>query len=92
MPDITIDELKHQWERDPIWDIEDSEGFEDHRDELLAFRLQKEQEWRDESERLLRDKAERLGIPDNLTLARYIETLEYNLIRLEGRIAHLEDR
>ncbi len=92
MPDITIDELKYQWERDPIWDIEDTEGFEEHHDELLAFRLQKEQEWRDDSERLLREKAERLGIPDNLTLARYIETLEYNLIRLEQRIVRLEDR
>ncbi|PZO26181.1 MAG: hypothetical protein DCE86_14885, partial [Flavobacteriaceae bacterium] len=34
-----IDELKKQWLYDPIWDIEETEGFEEFRDELLAWRL-----------------------------------------------------
>lgn len=41
-----IEELKMSWCADPCWDIEDTEEFEAHREELLAYRLQKEQEWK----------------------------------------------
>lgn len=37
--------LKLDWKRDPCWDIEETEGFEAHRDELLAFRKKQEQKW-----------------------------------------------
>lgn len=47
---IAIDELKQQWLHDPCWDIEDTEGFESQRDELLAFRLSHEAKWRAEAE------------------------------------------
>jgi hypothetical protein len=40
-----IEQLKKSWAADPIWDIEDSEGFEEHRDELAKFHLQKRVEW-----------------------------------------------
>jgi hypothetical protein len=31
--------LKAKWQADPrFWDIEDTEGFEEHREELIAFR------------------------------------------------------
>lgn len=42
-----LDYLKLSWERDPNWDIEETEGFEEYRDELLAFRQQKEREWKE---------------------------------------------
>ncbi len=42
-----IQKLKESWLRDPCWDIEDTKGFEDHKEELLAFRKQKEAEWED---------------------------------------------
>lgn len=32
-----IDALKANWLLDPHWDIEDTPGFEEHRDELVAF-------------------------------------------------------
>jgi len=32
-----VDELKRQWKRDPIWDIEETEGFEEYREELIEF-------------------------------------------------------
>lgn len=32
-----IEDLKAQWIKDPIWDIEDTEGFEDYRNDLLNF-------------------------------------------------------
>jgi len=37
-----IEKLKESWLHDPCWDIEDTEGFEEHREELLAFHA----EWR----------------------------------------------
>jgi hypothetical protein len=35
-----IEDLKANWIKDPCWDIEDTEGFEEHKEELLAYRLQ----------------------------------------------------
>jgi len=32
-----VDELKRQWKRDPIWDIEETEDFEEYREELVKF-------------------------------------------------------
>lgn len=37
-----IQSLKDGWRKDPCWDIEDTEGFEEHYDELLAYRRQVE--------------------------------------------------
>lgn len=36
--DAEVQSLKENWKADPCWDIEDTEGFEAHRDELIAFR------------------------------------------------------
>ena len=36
---VEVEDLKQQWLRDPFcWDIETTEGFEAHKQELLAFR------------------------------------------------------
>lgn len=40
-----IEQLKKNWLANPEWDIEDTEGFETHREELLAFRNEKRAEW-----------------------------------------------
>lgn len=32
-----VEHLKHDWLNDPCFDLEDTEGFEEYRDELLAF-------------------------------------------------------
>jgi hypothetical protein len=37
-----IDILKMQWRADPIWDIEDTEGFEFYRNELYVYRIEYE--------------------------------------------------
>ncbi len=34
-----IEDLKANWKADPCWDIEVTEGFEDHKEELKVFRL-----------------------------------------------------
>jgi len=33
-----VEKLKVQWQSDPCWDIENTEGFEEHKVELLAYR------------------------------------------------------
>lgn len=33
-----IDKLKRSWADDPSWDLEETEGFEAHREDLLSFR------------------------------------------------------
>lgn len=42
---MDIEKLKENWLNDPCWDIEGTEGYEAHYDELLAFRLKKQAEW-----------------------------------------------
>jgi hypothetical protein len=41
-----IDELKRQWEGDPIWDLETTPGFEAHYEELLTYSSVKQASWR----------------------------------------------
>lgn len=36
------------WKQDPCWDIEDTEGFEAHYDELKAFSLEMRAIWKRE--------------------------------------------
>ena len=45
-----VDVLKRDWEKDPCWDIETSEGFEEHQDELKIFRLNCEFQWKRKKE------------------------------------------
>lgn len=40
-----ISKLKSDWYQDPIWDIENTEGFEEHKSELLSYRRQCEAGW-----------------------------------------------
>lgn len=40
-----IEALKKNWLNDPCWDIENTEGFEDHVAELTAFHELKRKEW-----------------------------------------------
>ena len=63
-----IQKLKENWKNDPIWVIEDTEGFEDHVEELLNFRKKTEAEWDAEAEKHIADHAEKVlfetGIAD----------------------------
>jgi hypothetical protein len=45
-----VERLKRDWEKDPAWDIEDTEGFEAYYEELRLYRELKEIEWRNEYE------------------------------------------
>ena len=48
-----VEQLKSQWLIDRSWDIEDTEGFQSFKNELLIFRLTSERDrWRNEYLRL----------------------------------------
>lgn len=84
-----IAELKRQWQNDPCWDIEDTEGFEYHYMELRR--------WREalEDERLVREinrvtaRAAHLGF--TYDQMRFIETLERRIATLEKQTETLRD-
>ena len=56
--DEEIAELKHQWQSDPCWDIEETEGFELYRVELLGYSIVKEKEWAASYQKRLEQKAQ----------------------------------
>jgi hypothetical protein len=87
-----IQELKDNWQSDPCWDIEDTEGFEQYKDELRLYRLDIEATWAAECHQQLLEFAERIGIPCNLKLAEYIERLEERVKELEERIGYYDAR
>lgn len=76
-------ELKKDWESDPIWDIEDTEGFEYYRQHLLEFRKNREAAWASEAKLKIINKAMELGT-DNLMMAEYILKIEARIEKLEG--------
>ena len=82
-----IHDLKAQWCADPVWDLEDTEGFEAHRAELAAFAKQQIDLWDAQVEARLTTKAESLGCPGNLTLAGYVEALEARLCKIEAQLS-----
>ncbi len=82
--------LKDNWLSDPCWDIEDTEGFEEHKEELLKFRKEKQEEWQAQRYNRLLLKSETLGLRGNLKLADCIEQLESRIKYLEERLYSLE--
>ncbi len=85
-----IRDLASDWRRDPCWDLECTPGFEAHREELLAVRLAYERECEESWQRKLLDKAEQLGAPGNVALAKYVLALEYRLDEFAKRLDRLE--
>ena len=72
-----IEKLKADWRNDPCWDIEDTEGFEDHKEELLAYRKQVKAEWeqkaRERADKRAKKMKEETGITDQAA-ALYLKT------------------
>lgn len=59
-----IRKLQENWSADPCWDIETTEGFEEHRAELRAYREQMEAEWGGRREADLQALEARIGVPN----------------------------
>lgn len=81
-----IQSLKDNWRSDPTWDIEDTEGFEAHREELLAYRKEWEKRWEQDRAEELSKQAAKMGIPNNPDLANYILSLQHRVDRLETQM------
>jgi len=86
-----IEDLKKAWLHDGCWDIEYTEGFEAHFDELKAFRVEREKIGQETYEAKLKEKAIKLGIPDRIDLIKYFDGLEYKIKQLENAIDRIEN-
>lgn len=87
-----VEQLKLDWCSDPMWDIEDTEGFEDYKDELVTYSITMNTLWNNNYIASVSIKAESLGIPGNTTLAQYIINLEDRINKLEDRLFNLIDK
>lgn len=82
----TVDELiklKQEWIRDPCWDIEDTEGFEDHYSELHEYSLKYKAGVYQRKRDAVVERARELCIED-------LNTVEY-IMDLESRVERLEE-
>ena len=87
-----IDALKANWRNDPNWDIEDTEGFELHRDELVAYRMYWESHCKAQQDRRIREFAAPLGIENNPALAEYLMRQEATITELKTTIDQLQGK
>lgn len=46
-----VEHLKLDWLDDPCWDIEETEGYENYKDELRIFRENQEFKWQQEKQK-----------------------------------------
>jgi hypothetical protein len=82
-------DLINQWCADPIWDIENTEGFEAQHDALLAVRLAKETEWKNkERDRILYRMGE-LGCSE--AMVHYTEQLDRQIGQLQTQIERVAE-
>jgi hypothetical protein len=75
-----LDDLKANWRHDPCWDIDETEGFEAHTEELKAYKAEMTQQWDNERKQIIKDKARRLKC--SVELAEYIQVLETEMTKL----------
>jgi hypothetical protein len=84
-----VETLKAQWNEDPCWDIEETEGFEAVRDELRVWRRYREYE---QARTRARRRLERaLELRCSPALVGYVETLESRMADLETRLAEADE-
>lgn len=86
--------LQYQWLNDPTWDIEYTEGFEEHKEELRKWRVEVEEK----KKALLKKQQRAEKLQCSIPLVEYIEKmegkiemLESNLLKLENKIIKLEN-
>ena len=92
-----VEALKKNWLGDPCWDIYETEGYEEYREELRIFQINMMQAWRAKEYNRIYARAQSLGIDDlgpkddepDLRLAQYLEGLEARIKSLESTIDRL---
>lgn len=87
--ELEINNLKADWTQEPIWDIEETEGFEEHREELRRFHDEMSARW--ESERRERDlaTAARVGLDGNAEVGAMLNALLSRIADLENQVKEL---
>ena len=55
-----VEELKRHWKKDPCWDIEDTEGFEQYREELKAFSEEQHKIWEAQAHKYHKELASKI--------------------------------
>ena len=88
-----IEKLKENWMQDPGWDIEETEGFEEHLDELLNFRKQKETEW--EEKRIEKKEQRHIKVMEETGVCDVAITdalLTWEEIRYSAKLAKTSDQ
>lgn len=90
-----ITNLKKEWLADPIWDIEDTEGFESVREELIAFAEEQKLIWqRDHEEQVAQRKAKEIATrieQDNDARKFGLEGMYQLLIKQQQEITDLQN-
>jgi len=84
-----IADLKRQWQADPCWDIEDTEGFEYHYMELRRWREALEDEARVKEINRVTTRAAHLGF--SYDQMRFLEGMERKISALQKENAMLRD-
>lgn len=96
-----IQKLKDNWLIDPSWDIEKTDGFEDHFQELLTFRKETESRWDAEKIEAMRERGTNFGewtgiydldLADCLFTYKEIENEVAQQDRYIGEFASIEDQ
>lgn len=86
-----VEALKENWLADPCWDIEETDGFEAYKEELLAFHIQQEARWEEQRQERIHNKAKELGLQTHPHLAEYVLNLEDRLTRMQEEIDALKN-
>lgn len=85
--------LKDNWKQDPCWDIENTDGFEAHHDELLQWRQDYEakcaQRWEEAQEARRAKQREVWGSAPDAALD-YIHRIETRLLALEEKVSMIK--
>jgi hypothetical protein len=79
-----IEALKRNWLADPIWDIETTKGFEQHKKELKEFRLDVEKKHNLRRSQELRIRALEFGC--SVRLVEHLEILEHRIETLQLKV------
>ncbi|MFA6105853.1 MAG: hypothetical protein WC725_04685 [Patescibacteria group bacterium] len=83
MPDI----YKQYWLKNPDFDIEKTETYEEYKNELQIFSNATKTAWKQINEIDLNTKAALLGIPGNTVLTQYILLLEARVREIETKLS-----
>lgn len=84
-----VERLKRDWLEDPVFDLEDATGFEEHRSELATFAEKSKEGWRKREEDRVAARAAELECSPRTLL--YIEQLERSVSRLSADFDALRD-